>query len=704
MDPLHLFSVLVMSSWCVQALRVDVFPRMPLFRLGGRQQLVCSVLDCPDPLSISWTLLDDRPLTGTVQSNRSQSVVTFDPVMTEHEGALLCKVSCRGEQRQAKSSVQVYAFPSAPLIRGHDALRLGAESTLVCEVLDLYPPEMLTLDWIRGDHILQSSMGSVRSTYRFTPHRPDSRAHISCRATLDLKDLPAEDRIKETTVQLNLLYAPVITSDSTSSVLVMVGSPLNLSCLADGNPAPVVTWSFQTPDGRSVPLGAGHRLLLPALTLSGSGRYECRASNAEGNMTAAVQVTVHAPPTNTSVSVSPDEEVVEGQEVTLTCHSEGAPPPMLVLKREEVELQRTDSASSYLIFNISSAQLEDSAHYQCEASNQYGAQVDNRTVTVRVHPLQVQVMQQVAAADRGSGLVLTCQASGCLHPPTLTWRRTVRVGPERAGAVLQRTTEWSRMSRLHLQNLDLMDGGGYSCEASCGSVVRAGHTHVHVYAFPSDPVLEGPGSVLVGQVAMFRCSVTDVFPANQLRIHWTSGNRSLMVQDTFSGNRSLMTQDTFSSSQSSQNVSSVLRWRVDQDQRGGTIICRAELLTEDGVVWRSRSSHAHLHLHRPPRGTQVSVSPGPEVLEGQEVMLSCHSDGAPPPILVLRRDGVELQRTDSTSFHLTFNISSAQLEDSAHYQCEASNQYGSEVDNRTVTVRENRLHPSTTWVQDSPQT
>uniref|UniRef100_A0A673B4F9 Ig-like domain-containing protein n=1 Tax=Sphaeramia orbicularis TaxID=375764 RepID=A0A673B4F9_9TELE len=172
------------------------------------------------------------------------------------------------------------AFPSAPLIRGHDALRLGAESTLVCEVLDLYPPEMLTLDWIRGDHILQSSMGSVRSTYRFTPHRPDSRAHISCRATLDLKDLPAEDRIKETTVQLNLL----------------------------------------------------------------------------------------SPPTNTSVSVSPDEEVVEGQEVTLTCHSEGAPPPMLVLKREEVELQRTDSHS---------------AHYQCEASNQYGAQVDNRTVTVR---------------------------------------------------------------------------------------------------------------------------------------------------------------------------------------------------------------------------------------------------------------------------------------------------------------------------------
>lgn len=207
----HIVSVLLLSSWCVQGLlRVSVSPRLPLFPLGGRGQLVCSVQDCPWTPSIAWSLLEDRPLTASISANSTHSTVTFDPVAREHEGALLCKASCGRDTRQAVSSVHVYSFPSAPVIRGNTRVPLGLESGLVCEVQDLYPAELLTLDWIQGDQVLQSVTGDsgsnrVRSQLQFTPQRPDSEADFSCRATLDLTQLTPDLKTRETRVRLDLL-------------------------------------------------------------------------------------------------------------------------------------------------------------------------------------------------------------------------------------------------------------------------------------------------------------------------------------------------------------------------------------------------------------------------------------------------------------------------------------------------------------------
>lgn len=416
------------------------------------------------------------------------------------------------------------------------------------------------------------------------------------------------------------------------------------------------------------------------------------------NWTREATITIHplSPPTGSSLKLFPGSDALEGDQMTFSCQSHGAPPPTLVLKREGVELHKTipdpSSSTSSLTFIISSVVLEDSAHYSCHAANQLGSQIVSQSLAVRAHPFQVEASRQLAA-DRGSAVSLVCRASGCPYPPDVAWTQTNRNRDSRemdgSGLVSQdqdsqdqQSGDQDRQTVLRLQELDLNQQGVYTCRARCGTVIREKLVEVYIYSFPLDPVLSGPvpSPVLIGRETELRCDVIDVFSPNQARVRWLWGDRVLVSK-------------SFRFSESLQNLSLTLTYQADQVDLDQNLVltCSAELLDQNGDVWRIRETRINLDLHSPPNGTSLQLLPGSDVLEGDHVTLRCYSHGVPSPTLVLRREGVELHQTgpatSPSSSSLSIIISSANLHDSAHYTCQAANQHGSQMETVSLRVR-----------------
>ncbi|XP_061152425.1 vascular cell adhesion protein 1b isoform X2 [Syngnathus typhle] len=468
---------------CGVSLRVDLSPSGPLFKLGERQQLACSVDDCPVTPVISWTPLDDRPLNARVRTRDNLSLLTFEPVDMEHEGPLLCKVTCGEQHKQAKTHIRLYAFPSDPEIRGHDPIRAGEESTLTCQLRDLYPAESLTLDWLRGGQVVRSVPGeagatSVQSAYTFTPQRAESGENVTCRATLDLHDLPPPERTRQTVTRLHVTFAPVVTVLSDPGT-VLSGSVLILSCSTSGNPAPVLMWTFRPEDGGPLEVkGHSETLVLAAQ----AGEFRCEARNHEGKDSKAVRVRINgemlpcacsctarkrswvsrrdcafglpaASPSNTSMLVSPGRELMEGQRVTFTCRSHGAPPPVLVLSREGVELWRSDS-NPWLTFSLS-VRPNDAGQYRCDASNSLGTQRVTQNVTVAAPPRNTTVVVAPSAVvSAGQNVTVSCQSAG-FPPPDVVLERP-------ADGTQRRSAD----GVFRLLNVTVRDSGLYRVNAS----------------------------------------------------------------------------------------------------------------------------------------------------------------------------------------------------------------------------------------------
>uniref|UniRef100_A0A4W5KEG2 Ig-like domain-containing protein n=1 Tax=Hucho hucho TaxID=62062 RepID=A0A4W5KEG2_9TELE len=164
---------------------------------------------------------------------------------------------------------------------------------------------------------------------------------------------------------------------------IVEGSSVTLTCSSDANPPAVkYTWYFQN---KTFPNGFGQMYHISNFKSKDNGHYHCEAWNGRGsrNSTAlmiilpdrTLDIQYEDGPRNTSVSVSPSGEIVEGSSVTLTCSSDANPPVQSCTwwyRKKGGTNQRISNQNTGPQHVFNQIQSSDSGEYYFEAQNEMG--------------------------------------------------------------------------------------------------------------------------------------------------------------------------------------------------------------------------------------------------------------------------------------------------------------------------------------------
>ncbi|XP_034552537.1 neural cell adhesion molecule L1.2 isoform X2 [Notolabrus celidotus] len=173
------------------------------------------------------------------------------------------------------------------------------------------------------------------------------------------------------------------------------GQTLELECIVQGLPTPTVSWvrkDGELSESRTVKDMHDRRLRFSNISESDAGEYQCIAENSQGKATHTYMVAVDAAPFWIKEPVS--QLYAPGETVRLDCTADGIPSPLISWTINGIPLsdidkdpRRTLTTGGSLI--LKDVNFEDTAIYQCRASNKHGTILTNTNIYVFELPPQI---------------------------------------------------------------------------------------------------------------------------------------------------------------------------------------------------------------------------------------------------------------------------------------------------------------------------
>ncbi|KAM3925287.1 limbic system-associated membrane protein-like isoform 2-T3 [Leptodactylus fuscus] len=174
-------------------------------------------------------------------------------------------------------------------------------------------------------------------------------------------------------VEVSVQYKPKVLEIKVNPPLRDEGDTVTLTCKADADPAPTYTWRTIQPS--NVQFSPDNTTItIQGLKKSHLGKYMCTASNKHGSHSLEEELALAVKPKMSNIKVEPSMEVLEGDNITLSCEAKGSPPPTLSWVTPSLEVQRSPDNRTLKIWRLQKKHI---GTYSCSAQNKHGK--DSRT-------------------------------------------------------------------------------------------------------------------------------------------------------------------------------------------------------------------------------------------------------------------------------------------------------------------------------------
>ncbi|XP_061624718.1 hemicentin-1 isoform X2 [Phyllopteryx taeniolatus] len=631
--------------------------------------LPCEVEDGTTP-TIMWRK-DGFPVThdNNKYTVLAEGSLRVHQVQLSDAGRFHCTVSNRAGSDHRGIDLRVFVRPSISPGPFNMTVTAGIRAVLSCETAGIPLPKV---SWKRNGSPLDGSQqpGAYRllssgSLVLLSPSNEDE-GYFECTA---VNDVGEERRVIEVKLQV-----PPTIEDDVTTVTAVSRSPVELPCRVKGRPQPTVAW---TKGGAKLGSRGGSYGILPTGVLQitavlprHAGRYTCSARNAAGVAHKHISLTVQESPEIRPMAE--EVQVVLHHGTILPCEVQGFPRPSITWQREGVPI-----AAGHRLAVLSNGALKfarvtlgDAGMYQCLAKNEAGVAVGRTKLVLQVPPV-LSAPRVEYTAVLGQPVGLECAADG-QPQPEVTWHKDRRPIVDSAHSHIYAN------GTLVITSTQRSDAGTYTCTAKN----LAGRTSHDIRLVLQIPPMIPPGqtemSVIQGFQALLPCAAQG---SPDPKVSWEKDGALL-----------LNLPGKFTALRSGELI-------IERAEPGdaGKFTCVATNAAG------SARQNIHLSVNMRPAFKEL---PGDVTLnKGQDLALSCHAQGTPPPVISWTVNNIPYRGASvDEAGRNTVIIDNVTVSDAGTYVCFAENSVGSIRALSFVRIREppvlkGEAHMSQTVIQ-----